>query len=214
MEIAPARLQILLGLGAATIFEAQGQRGAISPAIRAVDPAMRLVGRALTVTSRPGDNLMLHFAVDRARPGDVLVVDCGGFLDAGVWGDIMTLCAQQRGIAGLVVDGAVRDTASLATMGFPVFSRGVCIKDTTKSQGGEINVPLDFCGVRIEPGDVIVGDRDGLVVVRQDDVERAIQVSLEREAKEEGVRAKIRAGQSTLQIFGLDKQVRELGIKG
>ena len=211
--IPDASLQALLGFGAATVFEAQGRRGAVSPAIKPVDPSMRLVGRALTVRARPGDNLMLHVAIERAQRGDVIVVDASGYTEAGVWGDVMTLCAQQRGIAGLVVDGAVRDSAQMTEMGFAVFSRGICIKDTTKSQRGEIDVELDFCGVRIRPGDVLVGDRDGLVVVEQGDVERAIRVSREREEKEAGLRAQIRSGKSTLEVLGLEEIARTLGLK-
>src|SRR5690606_18793986 len=150
---------------AATVHEAQGQKGALSSAIKPLDPAMRLAGPALTVNCRPDDNLAIHYALTIARPGDVIVVDAKGFVEAGAWGDVMTLMARKKGVAGLVIDGSVRDANAIVEMGFPVFSRGISIKGTAKNQPGAVDVPIVCGGVGINPGDVVLGDRDGLVVI-------------------------------------------------
>ena len=186
IEISQDRLIALQRFGTATIHEAQGQRGAIDPRVAALDPRRRLIGPALTVDMRPSDNLMIHYALTKARRGDVLVVDVKGFVDAGPWGDILTLAAQEIGIAGLVINGAVRDADSIIELGFPVFCRGLCIKGTNKNQPGRVNVPVMIGGVDIHPGDIVVGDRDGLVVVARNEVAEVIRASEERERKETG----------------------------
>jgi len=209
----PAQLDALKRLGTATVHEAQGQKGAVDPRIRALDPRFRLAGRALTVDIRPGDNLMLHYALSKAVPGDVLVVDAKGFLDAGPWGDVLTLAARQAGVAGLALDGAVRDAAAIVEMGFPVFCRGVCIKGTNKQQPGRLNVPLVFGGVGVEPGDVIVGDADGLVVVKADEVDEAIRLSEARERKEAAMRERLMQGASMIELLELQETLDRLGLE-
>ncbi len=196
-------LQRLLMLGTATVYEAQGQRGSIAAEIRPIDPSMKLIGTALTVSTSPGDNLMLHQAVLMARPGDVLVVDAKGFTDAGPWGDVLTLAAQQAGIAGLVIDGSVRDSEAIIEAGFPVFSRGISIRGTTKVDPGHVGGVINFAGTLVERGDIIIGDRDGLVVVKAGEVPDSLRRAEVREAKEEEFRRQIMDGASTAELLGL-----------
>jgi 4-hydroxy-4-methyl-2-oxoglutarate aldolase len=202
-QITDPRLHRLMQLGAATVYEAQGQKGALNSALKPLDPTRRLIGPALTVDCQPADNLALHFALRRAKPGDVLVVDAKAYVEAGPWGDVMTLAAQTSGIAGLVIDGSVRDAESIVDMGFPVFSRGVCIKCTGKSQAGRINVPIICGGTRIRPGDIMLGDRDGLVVIAAEEIGEALRLSEAREQKEVEIRAALRAGKKTVDLLGL-----------
>jgi 4-hydroxy-4-methyl-2-oxoglutarate aldolase len=204
-------LDRLLALGAATIYEAQGQRGSIASEIRAVDPSMKLVGTALTVNTGPGDNLMLHQAVLMARPGDVLVVDAKGFTDAGPWGDVLTLAAQKSGIAGLVIDGSVRDSEAIIKAGFPVFSRGISIRGTTKVDPGIVGGTINLAGTSIDRGDIIIGDRDGLVVVKADEADSSLRAAEAREAKEEEFRRRIMEGASTAELLGLQPILKQYG---
>ena len=181
--------------------------------MKPIDATSRLAGPALTVDARPADNLILHYAVLKARPGDVLVVDAKGFMEAGPWGDVLTIQAMKLGIAGLVVNGCVRDANLIIGLGFPVFCRGLSIKGTGKNQPGKVNVPITMGDVLINPGDIVVGDRDGLVVVRQDEVEMAIEKSLAREDKEARQRQAIEAGTSnTAELLGLTDTLKRLGL--
>lgn len=206
------QLKQLRDLGAATVYEAQGAKGALDSGLKPIDPTVRLAGPALTVDCRPADNLMLHYAVQKARPGDVLVVDAKGFLEAGPWGDVLTIQAMKVGIAGLVINGCVRDANLIIGLGFPVFCRGLSIKGTAKNQPGKINVPVTIGDVLIHPGDVIVGDRDGLVVVPQDGVASAIASSVAREEKEDQQRKAIEEGVFTADLLGLADTLRRLGF--
>lgn len=202
----------LLKFGTATVHEAQGQKGAVNGAIRPVDPAMRVAGPALTVRCRPGDNLALHYALTKIQPGQVLVVDAEGFTEAGPWGDVMSMAAMLRGCAGLVIDGSVRDSQTIIDMGFPVFSRGLSIKGTNKYQPGQVGVPVVLGGVLVRTGDVIVGDRDGLVVVLAEDIDMAIETSQAREDKEVAFREKLKAGQMTVDLLGLGPLLKQYGM--
>ena len=206
-------LDKLAALGSATIHEAQGQIGAMHSALKPLDPARRLVGRALTVELRPSDNLMVHYALTKAQPGDVLVVDAKGFTEAGPWGDLLTLAAQKAGIVGLVMDGMVRDADMIIEMGFPVFSRGLSIKGTNKVQPGLVNQPIYCGGVPVEPGDVVVGDRDGVVVIAQARAEEVLAAALAREAKEETIRTELNAGRTTVDLLGLEPILAKMGYK-
>jgi len=206
------QIKQLRNLGAATIYEAQGAKGALDSGMKPIDPTVRLAGPALTVDCRPADNLMLHYAVLKAKPGDVLVVDAKGFMEAGPWGDVLTIQAQKVGIAGLVIDGCVRDANLIIELGFPVFCRGLSIKGTGKNQPGKVNVPITMGGVTIQPGDIVVGDRDGLVVVPAAEVESAIASSLVREEKEAGQREAIAGGAFTADLLGLADTLRRLGL--
>jgi 4-hydroxy-4-methyl-2-oxoglutarate aldolase len=207
-----ATLHALRQLGAATIYEAQGAKGALDSGIKPIAPGMRLAGPALTVDTRPADNLMLHYAMLKARPGDVLVVDAKGFLEAGVWGDVFTEQAQRIGLAGLVIHGAVRDAAAMTEAGFPVFSRGLSIKGTGKHQPGRLNVTVTIGDVGIDPGDIIVGDQDGVVVVRRHEVDAVLLKSRQREEKEAQFRQRIRDGATTVELLGLEETLRRLQL--
>jgi len=205
-------LHALRQLGAATVHEAQGGKGALDSGIKPIAGHMRLAGPAFTVDTRPADNLMLHYAMLKARAGDVLVVDAKGFLEAGVWGDVFTEQAQRIGLAGLVIHGAVRDAAAMTEAGFPVFSRGLSIKGTGKHQPGRINVTVTIGDVSINPGDIIVGDQDGVVVVQRHEVEQVLANSRQRESKEAHFRQQIRNGATTVELLGLEETLRRLEL--
>lgn len=211
-ELASVRTS-LLELGSATLHEAQGQRGALASAIKPLDPTRRLAGPAVTVDAKPGDNLVIHHALTLARPGDVLVVDAKAYTEAGPWGDILTLAAQKIGIAGLVIDGAVRDSDSILDMGFPVFSRGLSICAAQKNQPGRVNVPIICGGVAVSPGDWIMGDRDGVVVIPGGNVSAVIAAANERQAAEVALREGIEAGRSTVDLLGLEATLRRVGLR-
>jgi 4-hydroxy-4-methyl-2-oxoglutarate aldolase len=207
------QLTRLKELGAATVHEAQDGTGALDSAIKPLHLDMEVAGPALTVDCKPADNLAIQHAVTTARPGDVLVVDAKAFLEAGPWGDILTLYAQQIGIAGLVIDGSVRDSRAIIDMGFPVFSRGVCIKGTGKNQPGTVDGTITCGGVPINPGDVVIGDADGVVVVPADDVERVIELAEAREAKEARFRTALQGGGSLIDLMGLGPKLAEHGYR-
>ncbi|MBB1602195.1 4-carboxy-4-hydroxy-2-oxoadipate aldolase/oxaloacetate decarboxylase [Variovorax sp. UMC13] len=208
-----AQLDALRRLGAATVYEAQGAKGALDSGLKPLDPGSVLVGPAFTVDARPADNLILHLAVQKARPGDVLVVDAKAFMEAGPWGDVLTLQAMHKGIAGLVISGCVRDASAIVGLGFPVFCRGLSIKGTGKNQPGVLNAPLAMGGSLVHPGDIVVGDRDGLVVVPQDEVAAALANSLAREDKERAQRLAIERGTSTIELLGLQPALDRLGLR-
>ena len=210
--ISTASIQLLRDFGSATVYEAQGARGALDSGIKPIHPAMRVAGPAVTVDVRPADNLMLHYAMLKVKPGDVLVVDAKGFLEAGPWGDVFTEQAVRQGIAGLVINGAVRDAQSIIEMGFPVFCRGLCIKGTGKNQPGKLNVPVCIGDVQINPGDIVIGDQDGVVVVPRDEVDDAIRSSQAREDKEATFRARIRDGATTVELMGLEETLRRFNL--
>lgn len=195
----------LAELGAATVYEANGQRDALDPVIKPLDPTSRIAGRIVTVELEPADNWFVHVALLTTQPGDILVVDAKGYTQAGPWGDVLTLAAQQRGVAALVIDGAVRDSQEIIASGFPVFTRGVCIRKTTKVQRGRVNVDVTVGGVLLHPGDILVGDADGLVRVRPEDVDAALASSAARAEKEEAMRQQILTGASTLELLGLPR---------
>lgn len=202
----------LRNFGAATVYEAQGAKGALDSGMKPIDSRMRLAGPAFTVDMRPADNLMIHYALLKAKPGDVLVVDAKGFVEAGPWGDVLTQQALHIGLAGLVINGAVRDASSITEMGFPVFCRGLSIKSTGKNQPGKINIPITIGDVLIKPGDIIVGDQDGLVVVQQDEVDEVIKKSHSREQKEVEFREKIINGATTAELLGLNETLSRLNL--
>jgi len=208
----PDKIRQLRDLGAATVYEAQGAFGALDSGMKPIDPTTRLAGPALTVDCRPGDNLVLHHAVLQAKPGDVLVVDAKGFIEAGPWGDVLTIQAIKRGIAGLVINGAVRDANLIIGLGFPVFCRGLSIKGTGKNQPGKVNVPISIGDVAIHPGDIVIGDRDGLCVVPQGGVDSAIASSLAREEKEEKMRNAIEEGATTADLLNLTDTLKRFGL--
>jgi 4-hydroxy-4-methyl-2-oxoglutarate aldolase len=198
----------------ATLCEAMGKSGYMSHEIKPISPNMSVVGPAVTVSCPVGDNITLHKAIEVAKKGDVLVVDAKGYKDAGgMWGEIMTLAAKVKGIAGLVIDGAVRDVAAIRKIGFPVFARAICPGGTVKETFGTINKPIVCGGVLVNPGDVIVGDDDGVVVVPKELIEVVLKRAEEREKKEEEVKKLILQGKTTMEIYGFDKLLKQKGIK-
>ncbi|CAB3647675.1 4-carboxy-4-hydroxy-2-oxoadipate aldolase/oxaloacetate decarboxylase [Trinickia soli] len=210
---ANAAITALRDLGAATVHEAQGCRGALSAAIKPIDINCRLGGRALTVDAAPGDNLILHHALTKARPGDVLVVDAKGYLEAGPWGDILSEAAMLRGLSGLVIDGAVRDAAAIEEMGFPVFCRGLSIRGTGKNQPGVIGQPIVVGGTLVRTGDVIIGDRDGVVVVAAEETDAVVDRARQRAEKETAFRASLREGRTTVELLALEATIERLGLR-
>lgn len=211
-DLDAAGLAEVRAFGAATLHEAQGQTGALRPAIKPLAAALRLAGPALTIEVKPGDNLVIHQAITLSRPGDVLVIDAKGDVDCGLWGDLLTLAAQCAGIAGLVIDGAVRDSEAIVALGFPVFTAGVCINAPRKTGGGAINRSIVCGGVRVRPGDLIVGDRDGVVSVERARVDDVVRQARRREEREEAVRAGLRAGRTTLELLDLAMPIAQAGL--
>jgi 4-hydroxy-4-methyl-2-oxoglutarate aldolase len=191
-------------LPAATLHEAGGKIGVLPTSIKPVAPGFRICGPAFTVHSPGGDNLWLHRAIALAQPGDVLVVYVNGVYDHGYWGEIMTTAAKTRALAGLVIDGCVRDADLLEQIGFPVFARGLSIRGTGKDYGamGWLNAPVRVGDVTVSPGDLIVGDRDGMVAVPRERAPEVVAKAIQREADEAAICKRIEAGETTMQIYG------------
>jgi 4-hydroxy-4-methyl-2-oxoglutarate aldolase len=189
--------------GTATIHEAQGRLGALSSRLKPIDRAMSLCGPAFTVRSAPRDNIMLQLAINYAQAGDVIVVSAGEYEEAGCFGDVLGNACLAKGIAGVVTDTGVRDTAELIRLGLPVFSLSVCIKGTVKETLGEINAPIVLGGVAIQPGDIIRGDADGLVLVKREDAARVAVLSQEREEAEADYIRRYKAGESVISVSNL-----------
>ncbi len=208
----PALIDQLAQHSSATIHEAQGRLGALSSSIKPVDHAMSLCGPAFTVRCAPRDNLMLQVAIAYARPGDVIVVAAGEYAEAGSLGDVLANACQAKGIAGLVTDTGVRDTAELRELGFPVFSYSVSVKGTVKETIGPLAEPVLIGGELVRPGDVIRGDADGVVVVRRADLADVIRRSREREEAEAGYIAAYRSGQDVIEVSNLAAKLEAKGL--
>lgn len=202
-----ALLKRAAALSTATLHEAAGRIGALPHFIKPSASGFRICGRAFPVRSPAGDNLWIHRAVYAAQAGDVLVVDVNGGHGFGYWGEILSAAAAARGLGGLVIDGGVRDGAVLGGVGFPVFSRELCIRGTVKDFGGagHLNAPVILEGVIVHPGDLIVGDSDGVVCIPADRAAEVIEASIARDAKEVDILARLKAGETTLEIFGLNR---------
>jgi len=199
----PAALaSALVGLGAATLGESGGRP--MHPRIRPAWPGARLVAPALPVTCTPGDNLAVHVAVASAPPGCALVVDVGSLTDIGYWGEVLTTAALARAIAGLVIDGGVRDVDALARLGFPVFSRLVALPGATKERPGAVGAPARVGDVDVAVGDWVVGDSDGVTVVPGTDLDAVVARARARADKEAGMFEALRAGATTVALLGLD----------
>lgn len=195
------------GFGAATLHEAFERRGDLPAAIRAV-VVPRLAGPALTVSTRPGNNLLIHRALLQARPGEVLVValteqGADGH-DFGYWGDILTTAAIEKGIAGLVIDGCVRDIEAIRALGFPVFCRGTAIRGTAKAPEGEVGGSVRIGAVEIARGDLVVGDADGVVVLPAAQVAATLERAARRERKEHAIVEELKRGRSTMDLYGFE----------
>jgi 4-hydroxy-4-methyl-2-oxoglutarate aldolase len=203
-RLRPELLTAAARLPTATLHEAGRKIGALPSAIKSVAPGFRFAGSALTVHSPGGDNLWLHRALEVAQPGDVLVVFVQGAYEHGYWGEIMTTMAKVRGLAGLVIDGCVRDGVLLGEIGFPVFARGLCIRGTGKDFGaiGWINHPVMMGDVVVNAGDLVVGDFDGVVAIPQARAADVIAAAEKREAEEAAILRRLEARESTMTVYG------------
>lgn len=196
----------------ATLHEAQGRRGALSSRLKPVDYRMKLCGPAFTVKSAPRDNIMLQLAINYAKPGDIIVVSAGEYEEAGSFGDVLANACLAKGIGGLVTDTGVRDTLQLRDLGFPVFSLSVCIKGTVKETLTAVNDPITIGDELVFPGDIIVGDADGLVVVRRDEALAVAELAQAREDAEAGYIAAYKAGKSVIEVSNLEPVLKVKGF--
>src|SRR5499427_9644782 len=181
-------------LGVATVHEAYGRSGLMKPYMRPVWQGGEAAGTAVTVLTQPGDNWMIHVAVEQCKPGDILVVGCSADNTDGMFGDLLATSLIARGVKGLVIDAGVRDAKSLREMGFPVWSRAISAKGTVKAALGSVNVPVVCAGVNVMPGDAVIADDDGVVVVRAKDAAEVAVKGEKRHADEEGKRRQLAAG--------------------
>jgi 4-hydroxy-4-methyl-2-oxoglutarate aldolase len=200
-------------LGTATVHEAIGRRGFAGPQLRPIQHGTRLAGTAVTVSSHPGDNLMIHAAVEVCREGDVLVVTNTAPSTHGVFGELLASSLMARGVRALVTDAGVRDTAELREMGFAVWSQHVSCQGTVKASAGSVNIPVVLGQVVVNPGDVVCGDDDGVVVVARDEAAWALERSRERAAREDSTRARLAAGELGVDIYGLRATLEALGVE-
>ena len=198
--------------GVATVHEALGRTGLLSPGLRPIYPGAKAVGTALTVLAHPGDNLMLHVAAALCRPGDILVVALSSENTDGMLGELLATSFRAHGGIGVVVDAGCRDVAELTRMNFPVWSKAISAKGTVKATLGAVNVPVVCGGQLIRPGDAILGDDDGVVVVPAEKLEAVIEASQAREDKEARVRERLAAGELGLDIYGLREKLAQMGM--
>ncbi|TPQ23642.1 4-carboxy-4-hydroxy-2-oxoadipate aldolase/oxaloacetate decarboxylase [Streptomyces sporangiiformans] len=202
----------LSGYGVATVHEAMGRTGCLGPGLRPIQQGARIAGTAVTVLSWPGDNLMIHAAVEQCGEGDVLVVTTTSPSTDGMFGELFATALQRRGVRGLVIDAGVRDTAELRAMGFPVWSAAVCAQGTVKATAGSVNVPVVIGGQCVRPGDVVLADDDGVMYVPRERSGEAVEAAEARTAKEEASRAAFAEGQLGLDRYGLRETLVRLGV--
>ncbi|MET8903252.1 4-carboxy-4-hydroxy-2-oxoadipate aldolase/oxaloacetate decarboxylase [Streptomyces sp. NPDC127113] len=207
-----ADVEALAGYGVATVSEAMGRTGLLGPELRPIQQGVRIAGTAVTVLGWPGDNLMIHAAVEQCGEGDVLVVTTTSPSTDGMFGELFATALQRRGVRGLVINAGIRDTQELREMGFAAWSRAVSAQGTVKATGGSVNVPVAIDGQVVRPGDVIVADDDGVVVVPRERARRTAEASEAREAKEAGARAAFLEGQLGLDRYGLREKLAQLGV--
>ena len=215
-NISRADRNVISGLeaaGVAPVHEAYGRRGLLDSAIRPIQEGISVAGSAVTVLCPPGDNMMLHAAVEVVQPGDLLVVTTTSPSTDGMFGDLLATSLIKRGAVGLVIEAGVRDTAELRTMGFPVWSRAIHAQGTVKATPGSVNVPVVCAGMTIEPGDVVIADDDGVVVVSRSNASEALAAANARIEKEEVARRRLEAGELGLDFYGPRDQLGVLGVR-
>ncbi len=206
-------LDQLATVGTATVHEAIGRRGYVGPHITPIQQGTKIAGSAITVLTHPGDNGMIHAAVEQCTAGDILVVASTAPSTHGMFGDLLAASLMTRGVRGLVIDAGVRDTADLREMGFPVWSQHVSCQGTVKNTPGSVNVPIRLGEQMVDPGDVVCADDDGVVVVARREADWALEESNERLANEEQMRSRLGAGELGLDIYGLRDKLAALGVE-
>lgn len=203
----------LAEFGTALIADTMGRYGAMLPYIQPVTRGVHMAGPAVTVQTYRSDNLMLHVGLELAQKGDVLVADAGGVENAGLWGDLMTTMACIKGLAGVVIDGAVRDRADLQEKEFPVYAKGVSPLGGFKTNPGSVNIPVCCGGVMVSPGDIIIGDADGVMVVPLALAEQVAEDCRKTQEKENGFREKMEQGEHLFDLLKLPAELEKLGMR-